>query len=287
VRGGFVVLRSFVAGLRFVALLGGCSNAGTTNTSPPTTPSVPATTTSVVDPSPSTPEEATPTTTSATTTKVVTTTTVAATTTTTTTTEPIAGFVVRGDGLGMVSFGDPMSQVMVVLTEHLGAPSNDDAIDAADVSSASGGDSGFNACQSVTGYPCFAYARFVAWDTAGLSVAFMDVTVNEGAEPGGGLVQGSPNLRGYGYWGYSAQTPQGLTVGSTVAELESLGGLVTYGSDACGDSVGFTVDDPDPENGGPIMGELYGVDWQTFVETGYVDPVATVGNIHAGARSSC
>lgn len=289
------MLRSFVAGLGLVALLGGCSNAGITTTSPATSPSVFATTTSIIDLSPSTSEVATSTTTVlTTTTPVVTTTTIAATATApTTTTEPIAGLVLRGDGLGVVSFGDPMDQAMVVLTEHLGAPSYDDIVDAATVSSVSGGDSGFNACQSVTGYPCFDYARFVGWDTVGLLVVFADLTTNEAANPGDSdnLAQVPPNLRGYSYGGVdtgtSFHTPQGITAGSSVAQLLALGDQVRFWADDCPEAVAFAITEEPPADDGTIRGRMDGTDWDAFRDSGHLNPGATVRSLEAGARGSC
>lgn len=289
------MLRSFVAGLGFVALLCGCSTAGITTTSPSTAPSVPAPTTSIIDPSPSTSEVATSTTTGlATTTMLVTTTTVAATTTAPmTTAEPIAGLVLRGDGLGVVSFGDPMDQVIDVLTEHLGAPSYDDTVDAATVSSVSGGDSGFNVCQSVTGYPCFDYARFVGWHTVELLVVFADLTMNEEVNPGDSdyLAQVPPNFRGYSYGGGDTgapfHTPQGITAGSSVAELLALGDQVRFWADDCPEAVAFEIAADPSADDGTIRGWMDSTDWDAFRDSSHLNPGATVRSLEAGARGSC
>lgn len=123
------MLRGFVAGLGVVVVLGACTDASTTVSSPPTTPAESPSIASTVDPSTSTSEAATPTTAASTTTTrtVVTTTTVATTATATTTMpEPIAGLVLSADGLGLVSFEEPMDDVLAILIDRLGPPTSDE-----------------------------------------------------------------------------------------------------------------------------------------------------------------
>lgn len=275
-------MRSFVAGVGVVVMLGACSNTGTTVSSLASTSGEPASTTSTVVGSTTTSETATSTTTTITSPAKATPTTVL-----------FDGLVLRGDGLGVVSFGDSMRQVMVVLTEHLGAPSYDDIVDAATVSSVSGGDSGFNACQSVTGYPCFDYARFVGWGNVGLLVVFADLTTNEAANPGDSdsLAQVPPNFRGYSYGGgetgASFHTIQGITAGSSIAQLLALGDQVRFWADDCPEAVAFAIaEEPEADNGA-IRGRIDGTDWDSFRDSGYLNPGATVRSLEAGARGSC
>ena len=280
-------MRSFVAGVGVVVMLGACSNTGTTVSSLASPSGEPASTTSTVVGSTTTSETATSTTAASTTT------TITSPAKATPTTVLLDGLVLRGDGLGVVSFGDPMYQVMVVLTEHLGAPPYDYIVDAATVSSVSGGDSGFNACQSVTGYPCFDYARFVGWGNVGLLVVFADLTTNDVANPGDGdhLAQVPPNFRGYSYGGgddgASFHTLQGITVGSSVAQLLALGDKVRFWADDCPKAVAFAIAEEPPVDDGAIRGWLDGTDWDAFRDSGYLNPGATVQSLEAGARGSC
>jgi hypothetical protein len=199
--------------------------------------------------------------------------------------------VLRGDGLGIVSFGDPVDDVASVLTDRLGPPSYDRVEESPFDTPL--GDNGPDACHYLTGFVCFNYIRFVSWEDSGLWVTFTDLEVNETADPGSDdyWLQVPPSLRGYDYWagdaGSSAQTPQGITIGSTVTDLQALGEAVRFHSDACGEIVGFSIADPESVNDGFIRGSLDGADWEAFLESGYLNPAATVWHLDTGAQSSC
>lgn len=83
-----------------------------------------------------------------------------------------APFVIRSDGLGIVSFGDPVEDVVAILTDLLGPASYDQLYEApfdVPVEGWHRGDSGPDACHyATTGYICFDYIRFMAWEAAGL-----------------------------------------------------------------------------------------------------------------------
>jgi tetratricopeptide (TPR) repeat protein len=210
--------------------------------------------------------------------------TVAATTTaTTTTTEPIAGLVLRGDGLGIVSFGDPMDNVLATLSDLFGPPV--DFVDAeSPFEGGEFGDRGPFACTEHWGYVCFDYVRTVWWDV-GVQLVFADFTVNESADPVDDdyYLQVPPNVRGYSYFGLLGSdwaTAEGLTIGSTVADIHNLyGDAVRFGM-SCGEvTTHFFLVDHD------IGGVLLGDDPEILAEFGYVDPDATVAIIYAGMQA--
>jgi hypothetical protein len=174
-----------------------------------------------------------------------------------------APIVLSSDGLGIVSFDDPVAEVVAILTGLLGPASYDQVEESPfEVPWEGGwsrGDSGPDACHAVTtGYICFDYIRFMAWETAGLWVIFSDLMVNEEANLGGdgGWVKVPPSLQGYSYRGGDvgpvAYAAHGITIGSTVTELQALGDLVTFHFNACGDSVDFAIADPDGTNEGDL-----------------------------------
>lgn len=272
------MLRSFVTGLGFVALLGGCSNAGTTTTSPPPAPSVPATTTSVADPSPSTSQVATTTATTSTTPTVVTTTTVASTTTTAT--EQTDGLVLRGDGLGSVSIGDPMDDGMATLTDLLGIPSGDRVVEAPFGEEGEMG-GGTMACWTATGTTCIDYLRVVSWDAVGLFAVFSDWIESDPAGEDWEPAPAPRNLRGYAYFGgpdhLVLATEGGVTIGSTVDDLvEAYGGNLRFSFDQCAFNVaGFEA--VAPAGNGGHDGHNSGADWGLWGElSGVPDEAETV-----------
>lgn len=208
-----------------------------------------------------------------------------------------APFVLRSDGLGVVSFGDPVDDVVAILTDLLGPASHDHVEESPFEVPIEGwhrGDSGPDACHyATTGYICFDYIRFMAWEAAGLSVSFSDLAIDRRASPDDDQpwVQVPPGLQSYSYRAGDTEplwhTTHGITIGSTVTELQALGDLVTFHFNACGDSVDFAIADPDGTNEGQIWGYLDGTDWEAFIESGLVDPEATVQSFQAGAQSSC
>jgi hypothetical protein len=188
----------------------------------------------------------------------------------------------------VVSFGDPVEDVMVVLTDLFGPPSSDQLYESPfDVYDDTGPDRGPEACNTLTGYFCFDYIRHVSWGDVGLGVTFSDLMVNDD----GYWRQVPPNLRGYSYGagdtGPTASTVHGITVGSTVKDLQALGDEVTFGYDDCGGVVVFSINYSDSTSDGRINGYLLGTDSEAFSESGYVNPDATVLSLSAGAQSSC
>jgi hypothetical protein len=174
-----------------------------------------------------------------------------------------------------------MESVIAVMTERLGPPDNDSVSE-----SPFDGDSGYNACQSATGYPCHDYLRWITWTNIGIRLQFSDVIGD-----GRGGEKGAPNLRGYQYRtgedGLPLQTEQGITPGWTVAQLQDLGDFVAFGADACVVNVMFSVTDPDSTDEGAVWGSITGTDAQSFFDTGAIDPDALVESIGAGPWSSC
>jgi hypothetical protein len=193
------------------------------------------------------------------------------------------GSVLQGDGLGVVSFGDPMDDVIATLTERLG-PSTGDRIEQSPFGVAEG-DSGPAACNTVTGYLCYDYIRWTSWSHIGLWITIADVNGDGWGE------KSAPNLRGYTYGAGDAgavlHTVHGITVGTPVDELQALGDLVTFGVDGCAEEMNFTASDA----GGSVTGWISGAeddsDVDAFMESGYLDPGATVLDVSAGQQSSC
>ena len=193
------------------------------------------------------------------------------------------GLVLQGDGLGVVSFGDPMDDVIATLTERLGPPTGD-RIEQSPFGVAEG-DSGPAACNTVTGYLCYDYIRWASWSHIGLWITIADVNGDGWGE------KGAPNLRGYTYGAGDAgavlHTLHGITVGTTVDELQALGDLVTFGVDGCGEVIRFTASDAGGSVTGWISGAEDGSDVEAFMESGYLDPNVTVRDVGAGQESSC
>lgn len=187
----------------------------------------------------------------------------------------------RSDGLGVVSFGDPMDEVLATLTAILGPPSGDNVQESP--FGVAEGDSGPAACNTVTGHFCYDYIRWVLWDN-GLGITIADVT-------GDGWTEGAPSLRGYSYAARTDDpmlaTAQGITVGSTVTQLEALGDSVRFELDSCGYVVRFFIADPESTSSQLVRGELLGTESEAFEESGHLNPEAEVSSISAGAQSSC
>jgi hypothetical protein len=201
--------------------------------------------------------------------------------------------VLRGDGLGIVLFGDPMARVIAVLTDLFGDPSGD-SIQESPFGYEDETPSKIASCNTATGYACFDYLRFVSWGDMGLLLVFADLMVNEAADHGADdyYLQVPPNLQGYSYGGgdtgLTLTTAEVITTGSTVADLQdAYGDAVEFHSHTCGEVPEYTVTDPNSANGGMFGGLLGGTDWETFEESGYLNPDATVESIRAGAKSSC
>lgn len=132
-----------------------------------------------------------------------------------------AAIQLRGDGLGVVDFGDPVEQVMAVLVTALGSPSSDWTITPIpqDVVPA-----GAECLNQSGGYPCHFYFRAVDW--ADFQVRFSDV---DG--------QSEPHFAGWSQTGGTVmQTPEGIGIGSSIDDLRRAYGTnlrLPVGADEC------------------------------------------------------
>jgi hypothetical protein len=221
-------------------------------------------------------------------------------TTTSSSTSPTSTFpplptemVLNSDGLGIVSFGDPVDDVMTTLTDLLGPSSNDTLYEPPfDVPyDWHGGDRGPAACfiGTGTGYSCFDYLRLVAWEDVGLWLVFSDLEVNPDAGGDDYFVQVSPGFAGYDYVGGSSllYTADGITIGSTSTELLALGDRVEFAWTECGEIVDFSIADPEEAGDGYVWGALDEFDSEALDTTGSPRADAMVRYIHAGVESSC
>jgi hypothetical protein len=141
------------------------------------------------------------------------------------------------EGLGVVLFGDPVDDVMAMMTRLLGEPQSDTVWEAPFGEEGELG-SGLEACWSALGTACFGYLRVVEWERVGLTIVFSDSEVSLPVSDyyDRELQPAEPNFRGYRYSDRNAEltlfTEHGITVGSTVGELV----------DAYGDRLGFSED---------------------------------------------
>jgi hypothetical protein len=218
-------------------------------------------------------------------------------TSSTSTTLLVPPLVLFPDGLGLVSFGDPVDDVLATLTGLFGTPTQDDLYESPfDVPAGwQGDDRGPDACfvGTGTGYTCFDYLRFVDWDEIGLFLVFSDLGTNPDVDPSDNdyFVQIPPSFQGYDYsWGEGGPllyTADGITTGSTVTELLGLGDRIEFAWTECGELVDFVIADPGTADGGYIWGTLDDYDYEGFQTSGLPRDNATVQYLHAGAGGSC
>jgi hypothetical protein len=215
-------------------------------------------------------------------------------TTTTSPVSPIPGMVLASDGLGVVSFSDPVDDVMAMITASFGTPTYDMLYESPfDVPPGwHGDDRGPDACfvGTGTGYACYDYLRLVDWEEVGLWLVFADLDIDPEAIPGDDdyFVQVPPSLQGYDYGGGDTMAPlstaDGITIGSTSADLLALGDRVEFAWTECGGIVDFSITDT---SGGFIWGTLDDADFEAFEANGSPQEGATVQYLHAGAGGSC
>ena len=220
-----------------------------------------------------------------------------ASTSSTSTTLLVPPLVLSSDGLGLVSFGEPVEDVLATLSGLFGTPTQDDLYESPfDVPAGwHGSDRGTDACfmGTGTGYTCFDYLRFVSWDGVGLFLVFSDLGTNPEVDPNDPdyFVQIEPSFQGYDYsWGDNGPllyTADGITTGSTVTELLGLGDRIQFAWTECGELVDFAISDPDMTDGGYIWGTLDDYDFDGFQASGLPREDATVQYLHAGAGGSC
>ena len=129
-------------------------------------------------------------------------------------------------GLGVVSFGDPEAAVMATLTEILGDEYDDQVHQAPFEDGLDSLPPPPVACWSAFGTTCFEYLRIVRWQGVGLTIVISDWTPAPSATattPDNPIVEASPNLRGYSYWGPVSgpelATTEGITLGSSLDDL--------------------------------------------------------------------
>lgn len=254
----------------------------------------PSSTTSLVAPttSESTTTSSSPTTTSST---------LLATTTSESATKQL---VLASDGLGIVSLGDPVDEVLLILVGRFGPPTHDWLHESPfDVPAGWEGETrGPDACHAGTntGHVCFDYLRTVGWNDAGLYVLFSDITVNPEARTSDDFddywVEVEPGLQGYGYRGGEGPllgTTDGITIGSTTSDLLTLGDRVVFWWNECGGGLEFRILDPGVPTDqsiwteGFIWGSLDDGDFEHFEETGLPHEGAVVKSLGIGQRSSC
>ncbi len=206
----------------------------------------------------------------------------------------------EGEGLGLISFGDPEHEAVGLLTRLLGEPSRDSIVREPIIDHLYAPNK-IAACNTATGYACFDYIRHLSWDEVGLRLTLADLNINESATAGGGdyYLQTSPNLRAYSYGGgegvLQLATPEGITVGSTLAELrKAYGDRVTTGWDECANKAFYQVHEAPTESSSHPASTEQGLIWGFFSgELAPVDPddpispAARIGSVNAGARSSC
>lgn len=202
------------------------------------------------------------------------------------------GAVLNADGLGVATFGDPMDDVRVALTDLFGPPSSEQAMEAPfDGGEGPGG--GTQTCNTAVGYPCFDSIRFLIWDDVGLSVVIGDWEVARTGDDDyeQELVHAAPNLRGYTYWGGDASltlyTATGITIGSTVEDLAAAFGNALGFGPRCGEILEFYVT-IDAEGLIGIRGELSGVHLdpaEITIET--ISSDTQVLSISAGPIGNC
>lgn len=205
--------------------------------------------------------------------------------------------VLASDGLGIVSFGDPVDEVVATLIDLVGTPSHDQLYESPfDLPRGwQGDDRGPDACFMGTGsgYACFDYLRFVDWEDVGLWLVFSDLEANPEANPTDHdyFVQVAPSLQSYDYTGSDEWPPlytvDGITVGSTTADLVALGDRVEFAWTECGGIVDFSIADQDGTGDGYTWGALDDGDMEAFEATGLPRDGATVQYVHAGAGGSC
>lgn len=244
------------------------------------------------------------TTSSSTTSQPITTTTISPTSTTSIAESTTEQIVLSSDGLGIVSLGNPADDTLAILIDHLGAPDDDSLYESPfDLPPDwEGDDRGTAACHegTHTGLVCFDYLRTVDWDAVGLYVLFSDITVNPEAQPSDDFddfwMEVEPSFQGYGYRGGEGSllaTADGITIGSTAADLMTLGDRVTFWWNDCVEGIEFRIDgqgvstDESTLTAGFIWGSLDDRDLSHFEETGQPHQGAVVTGLGVGQRGSC
>jgi hypothetical protein len=146
---------------------------------------------------------------------------------TTTTTADWATIVLRHDGLGVVSFGEPVDSVMEILTDLLGPPSWEEIQQSPDVD------------------------RSVAWGEDGKEILYIQFTYwdhFDGAPEPPGPVPKGPIFHYYLTKSDRFATEAGITIDSPVGDLVAAYPGLSAGEDCAGDpgNMVFTVDPPEP-----------------------------------------
>lgn len=185
-----------------------------------------------------------PSTSSATTTTMATT----STASTTTVAVPEPGIVLRADGLGVATFGDPPDEVIAALGELLGPPSGDEFDE-----------------------PLFgSYHRIVRWDKQDLHVEFTDADFAQVLE--------APV---FGAWwaginGKGLSTDAGVGPGTAYSQMAATYGdrLQLFAPDECNTSWAFALDLGDASR------------WSLFVLRGWLDGDPSVSTTRIGGMGS-
>jgi hypothetical protein len=144
------------------------------------------------------------------------------------------GLVLRHDGLGAVSFGEPAEEVIAVLAELLGPPDIVESQNAPEVD------------VSVQWNHPFLYLQFTYWD-------YFDAA----PQPPESMPAG-PVFHYYLVKSGDYATEAGIAVGDTVGDLESAHPSVRFGHDCDSSDSTFVVDPPDGWLQLPMWGLLSG-----------------------------
>lgn len=217
------------------------------------------------------------------------------TTTSSSTLEPrVAPMMLASDGLAIVSFGDPVDEALSLLIERFGTPSTDDLYESPFDVPADWDSRGPDACHwATTGYVCFDYIRTVWWEDSGLWVLFSDISFDSELETDDPdyFIQVPPSFQGYSYKGSEEGSPlytaDGITVGSKAEDLLSLGPLVSFSWNPCGDNVDFSIRDREGDDEDRLLGNLDDQDFEAFDEAGVPNARARVRSLSAGQSGSC
>lgn len=136
--------------------------------------------------------------------------------------------VLLPDGLGAVSFGEPMDEVLQSLTGFLGPPEDDQVFSAPWAEGTS--------CAAATGYGCGDYLRIVEWRNPLLTAVFLDTSADSAVTFAGWVYGG----------GIGLATPDGVTAAMTIDEVrQALGDRLqepTHPDRCTGDWDAFTDD---------------------------------------------
>ncbi len=175
--------------------------------------------------------------------------------------------VLRPDGLGTASFGDPAELVVETVISLLGSPDRDIFIDPVAEQTA-----------MPYGYGANRFFRLVEWDQVGLYLVLSDGNYYRG--------DGVPHFVGWGVTRSGLETEEGIGVGSRVADL-----VVAYGDrvtlpdsflSECDGGWTFRVEPADPLDASDYYASMHGE-----LDEDPRDVLSRVTRLHGGATATC